>query len=203
MPPKRRLALWRRTHPEQSSVKALEGWPSDARIKHLEFIQGIVSRLATNSFVTKGWALTVAAAIYGFAANHLNPWIAAVGFVPTLGFWWLDAYFLRQERLFRCLYDDARRPDTAVALFSMHVRLYHSNPFVNWRKVIFSITLVLFYGMLLAVGLAIFCSGIIYHLDQSHSGRMRSAVVSRSSTEITGLEGHISPIRSPFQRGTK
>src|ERR1700735_1445978 len=178
MPSRFRLDFWRRTHPEQSSAQAAAGWPSDARIKHLEFIQGVISRLSTNSFITKGWGLTVAAAIYGFAADRLSPWIAAVGFVSTIGFWWLEAYFLRQERLFRCLYDDARRPDTAVALFSMHVRLYCSKPLVRWPKVIFSITLVLFYGIIFIVGLAILCSSAIYHFDRPHSDRTRSAVSS-------------------------
>ena len=197
-----RLDFWRRTHPEQSSAQAAASWPSDARIKHLEFIQGVISRLATNSFITKGWALTVGAAIYGFAADRLKPWIAAVGFVPAIGFWWLDAYFLRQERLFRCLYDDARRPDTAVALFSMHVRLYFAKPLVRWPKVIFSITLVLFYGIIFIVGVVIICSSVIHNFDRSHSDRNRSATSSSSLAVINGLEGQMSPMRSPYHRGT-
>jgi hypothetical protein len=80
--------------------------------------------MATNSFVAKGWALTVAGVIYGFAANHLNPWIASAGLLPSLGFWWLDAYYLLHERLFRCLYNDAHTPSTSVALFAMNIRPY-------------------------------------------------------------------------------
>ena len=44
--------------------------PSDIErqenVKHLELIQAIITRLASNSFFIKGWALTVAAATFGF-----------------------------------------------------------------------------------------------------------------------------------------
>src|SRR5260370_2484401 len=96
----------------------------EARIKHLEFIQSVISRLATNSFLAKGWALTVSGVLDGFAVNHLNPWIALVGLVPVLAFWLLDAYFLRVERLFRCLYEDVRKPNSSVELLSMDYRPY-------------------------------------------------------------------------------
>src|SRR5690242_10126113 len=73
-------------------------------LKHLEFIQAVISRLATNSFLMKGWALTVSGALFGFAASHLSWPIAAVGMLPVVSFWYLDTYFLRQERLYRLLY---------------------------------------------------------------------------------------------------
>jgi hypothetical protein len=37
------------------------------RLKHMEFIQAVVGRLASNSFFVKGWAITVAGAFIGFA----------------------------------------------------------------------------------------------------------------------------------------
>jgi hypothetical protein len=101
-----------------------EQWPSEARIRHLELIEPVVTGLVTNSFIAKGWALTVAGAIYGFAATHLNPGIACGGLLATLGFWWLDAYYLLHERLFRCLYSDSQRPQTSVPLFSMNFKMY-------------------------------------------------------------------------------
>jgi hypothetical protein len=205
MSPRSRHTPWRRRRVAGHSPgqPEEERWPSHARIYHLEFIQDVISRLATNSFVTKGWCLTVAGAIYGFAANHLNPWIASVGLIPTLGFWWLDAYFLRQERLFRCLYDDARQPDTPVALFSMHIVLYKSNAFVRWRRVAFSLTLLLFYGMIFLAGLAILAAGIAHEVNQEHSRRTSSAISSKVSSERSGLAGQMSPIWSSCHRGTR
>jgi hypothetical protein len=91
------------------------GW-----VKHLEFIQAVVTRLANDSFLMKGWALTVSGAIYGFAVNATSGPLAAIGLMPVAVFWGLDAYFLRQERLFRALYDRVRRRDPAVEPFSMN-----------------------------------------------------------------------------------
>jgi hypothetical protein len=186
-----------------TGASATNDWPSEARIRHLELIQSVVSRLATNSFLTKGWALTVAGAVYGFSASHLNPWIAAVGFMPTLGFWWLDAYFLRQERLFRCLYNDARQPATPVVLFSMQIGIYKSNPIARWPRVLFSITLLIFYGILTLTGAILLGAGVARHTTHAHLDRTSSAVSSRTVSEIRGLSGHISPIWSFCQRGTK
>jgi hypothetical protein len=75
------------------------------RRKHLEFLQAVIARQAGNGFLIKGWALTVCAAAYGFAASQHQPAVAAVGAAAALGFWYLDAFYLRQERLFRCHYD--------------------------------------------------------------------------------------------------
>jgi hypothetical protein len=69
--------------------------PSDARIKHLEFVQAVIARQASNSFLLKGWALTVAAAFFGFVATQLHWEVALVALLPVIVFWFLDAYYLR------------------------------------------------------------------------------------------------------------
>jgi hypothetical protein len=166
-----RLALRRgqsRSSIPDTSSKPAQDWPTEAHIRHLELIQSVVSRLAGNSFITKGWALTVAGAIYSFAASHLSPWIALAGLIPTIGFWWLDAYFLRQERLFRCLYDDARLRNTTVEPFGMHILIYKSRPSTRWPRVLFSLTLTIFYGMLVLAGVGFIAAGIIHEAQVAH-----------------------------------
>jgi hypothetical protein len=123
------------------------------RIKHLEFIQAVVTRLGTNSFLIKGWVLTIAAAFFAVLAKDPNAAIAAVGLIPLLAFWFLDGYFLWQERLFRRLYDDARRPTTSVEVLSMNVVGYRAQ--TTWAAAAFSQTLLLFYGALVLVDLAL------------------------------------------------
>ncbi|MFE4451893.1 hypothetical protein [Streptomyces sp. NPDC056796] len=124
------------------------GTPLSAdRIKHLEFIQAIVTRLGNNSFLLKGWAITLTAAVLALSSGQLSWQIALSGIVPLLGFWFLDAYFLRQERLFRALYEDVRRPDSAVEMMAMNVGPYLTR--VTLAKAAFSQTLVLLYGALL------------------------------------------------------
>jgi hypothetical protein len=40
----------------------------ESKLKHLEFIQAAISRMAANSSLFKGWAVTIAAALSAFAA---------------------------------------------------------------------------------------------------------------------------------------
>ncbi|MGN7136938.1 hypothetical protein [Streptomyces pseudogriseolus] len=132
---------------------------SQEEIKHLEFIQAIVARLGNGSFLIKGWTMTVAGVFFGVSANNPSWKIAAAGMIPIVGFWLLDSYFLRQERLFRKLYDDVRRPGVTVELFSMNVQPYHVA--VPWKGVIRSHTMVNFYGTLALVDAAFTAGGIL------------------------------------------
>jgi hypothetical protein len=122
----------------------------DAQIKHLEFVQAVINRLANDSFLMKGWALTVAGLIFGFAADQKSWQIAAAALIPVAGFWGLDAYFLRQERLFRRLYDAVRRLDPRVEPFSMDTR-DHSATVPSWGATVRSRTLLPFYGVVVLV----------------------------------------------------
>jgi hypothetical protein len=81
------------------------------RIKHLELIQGVIGRLGNDSFLVKGWAVTVAGALIGFGVDRDKPGLALVALVSTLLLWLLDGYYLRSERLFRRLYDAVRSKD--------------------------------------------------------------------------------------------
>ncbi|HYJ86999.1 MAG TPA: hypothetical protein VEW46_13145 [Pyrinomonadaceae bacterium] len=77
----------------------------EAKLKHLELIQSVISRLAGNSFSMKGWSIPLVAALMALAAKDANERYAAVALLPALCFWGLDAYYLRQERLYRKLYN--------------------------------------------------------------------------------------------------
>jgi hypothetical protein len=89
------------------------------RLKHLEFILAVVARLAGNSFLVKGWAITVAGVFIGFALNQNEIRLALAALIPTVAFWGLDAYFLTSERLFRALYDQVRKSDEHIEPFFM------------------------------------------------------------------------------------
>ena len=77
-------------------------------IQHLEMIQKVVKRLANNSFTYKGWSITLISALLVLSATDMQPSFALVGLLPAICFWWLDAYYLRQERLYRRLFDEVR-----------------------------------------------------------------------------------------------
>jgi hypothetical protein len=115
--------------------------------KHLDFVQAIIGRLANNSFLMKGWALTVAAALFGYSVTNLSWPVALLGFMPPLSFWYLDSYYLRQERMFRCLYKDVAAGRAHI--FSLDVRPY-ADRVARWDTVT-SETLRWFYGIILVV----------------------------------------------------
>lgn len=77
-------------------------------VKHLEMVQAVINRLANNSFLLKGWSVSLAAALVGVSANESVPWFSLAAVLPAISFWVLDAYYLRQERLYRALYDAVR-----------------------------------------------------------------------------------------------
>ncbi|GAA2822291.1 hypothetical protein [Saccharopolyspora taberi] len=133
-------------------------------VKHLELIQAIITRLASNSFLVKGWSLTVSMAAYGVSLNRTDWRLAIIGLALTLGFWWLDSYFLRQERLFRLLYDYVRSDIRAVPRFAMNVSIFLDRDIVQQGKVMGSGTLVAFYGVLAIVGMAIVTISILVHV---------------------------------------
>ena len=85
----------------------------DQKIKHMELIQGVINRLATNSFQMKGWSVVLVAAILVLLARENKLYAAYIALAPILVFWALDGYFLWQERLPRPLRPRAhlgRRP---------------------------------------------------------------------------------------------
>jgi len=124
----------------------------DQVIKHLEMIQGVVNRLAANSFLIKGWSVTILAAALLFIANTSAPEWVALGFIlPALGFWGLDGYFLWQERMFRKIYDSVRA--NSATDFSMKPAKRKGD---SWLSAVFSRTLLAFYLMELAFIVATF-----------------------------------------------
>lgn len=123
---------------------------SDDQRKHLDFIQAVVTRLASSSSVAKGWTLTVATATFGFSATRAQPFVAVIGIVVVGVFAVLDSHYLREERLFRRLYDKARRGE--VEVYSMDKDAYATS--VARRQVIRSWSVLGFYLPLVVVGVA-------------------------------------------------
>jgi len=100
--------------------------PYDSVGKHLELIQAIVSRMAGNSFLLKGWSVTIAAALFALATKDSDPRFAWIALLPSVAFWGLDAYYLRHERLFRCLYNAVRTSASDYDPFSLDVSQFRS-----------------------------------------------------------------------------
>jgi hypothetical protein len=104
--------------------------------------------MAANSFQLKGWAVVLVSGLFGLAAADVGRNLAFVAYLPTIAFWALDGYYLRQERLFRKLYDHVRVLDDDDIDYSMNTMPFDQAVAPAWR-VALSKTLVWFYGPLL------------------------------------------------------
>ena len=78
----------------------------EQKVKHLEMIQSIITRMNQNSFMLKGWMITIVSALLAIYADKGNIAYLLVAIFPILVFWFLDAYYLQQERKFRGIYND-------------------------------------------------------------------------------------------------
>ncbi|MGL4484638.1 MAG: hypothetical protein ACRCUS_06770 [Anaerovoracaceae bacterium] len=103
------------------------------KIKHLEFIQSNIARMNQCSFKMKNWTIVINAALLAvFAASIRNDFdgnhfFLLIGIFPTILFWFLDAYYLQQERKFRGVYDDVAGITTIFEIkpFAMPLGKYH------------------------------------------------------------------------------
>ena len=91
------------------------------KLKHLEFIQQAINRMASNLFLLKGWTVTLIAAMFALAAKESRDLYFLLAYFPTVMFWLLDGYFLSQERRFRSLYDHVRKLEESAIDFSMDI----------------------------------------------------------------------------------
>ena len=57
--------------------------------KHLEIIQGVINRMASNSFSLKGWAVTLVAGIFTLVEKNTERMYFLIVYIPILMFWGL------------------------------------------------------------------------------------------------------------------
>lgn len=127
----------------------------EAKLKHLEFIQEIISRMAGNLFFLRGWTITLIGALLAlFSKGNNSDHEIYFLIVLILVFWILDGYFLAQERLFRDLYNDVRKLKEEEIDFSMDTSGYKKYKKNTLVYAMFSTTLLVFYIPL--IGAAIF-----------------------------------------------
>ncbi|MDD3014039.1 MAG: hypothetical protein PHC34_10090 [Candidatus Gastranaerophilales bacterium] len=120
------------------------------KIKHLEMIQVVVTRMGSNLFILKGWSITLIVALFTLISRDVSGVYVLFAFCVLLIFWILDGYFLSLERCFRDLYDDVRMKKDEDIDFSMNCKKFMKGK-NSWIKSMFSSTILIFYGILLVV----------------------------------------------------
>lgn len=91
---------------QQSSERPPLDEQSNGVRTHLELLQGVIERMATNSRSCKVWCVTVAAAVLVLVARTGEAQHALIALVPTALFLVLDAYYLPLEEAFITSYNN-------------------------------------------------------------------------------------------------
>ncbi len=126
-----------------------------AKLKHLEFIQAVITRLSDKSSLIKGWMISFTGVLFGFALTQNEPRILYIALVSTVLFWALDAYFIYLERAFRKLYSAvADKPNSEVD-FQMNID--KSNKYSKYLSSFFSPSLSAFYLFAATSEILTFC----------------------------------------------
>lgn len=74
--------------------------------KEIDLIQACITRMAQNSFMIKGWFVSLYAVILALLPEKVNILLLCSALVAvTLIFWYLDGFFLRTEKVYRKIYD--------------------------------------------------------------------------------------------------
>jgi hypothetical protein len=116
----------------------------DRKLKHLEFVQSVINRLSTNSFLLKGWSVLLISGLFALAAAQDNKGFAIYSLVPAIALWGLDGYFLALERNYRILYDKVRLIDPDQVDFAMTLMVTSGNR--DFFQACISKTLLVFHG---------------------------------------------------------
>ena len=121
----------------------------EAKLKHLDFIQAAITRMSTNSFLFKGWSITIAAGLAAFAAVESRTGLLVLALVSTLLFWGLDGYYLWLERGFVNLHTVVAAKHEDDIDFSM--KIDKTNATSKWLKTCWRPHLWLFYGAIIVI----------------------------------------------------
>ena len=136
--------------------------------KEIELIQSCINRMAQNSFMIKGWTISLVAVVLALLPETVDFRILSIiCMVSTICFWFLDAFYLRTEKLYRRKYEwiIANRIETLD--FSYDLNPYNSKMWIPEEdgtiksapcivRVMFTQTLVPIYVPLLALSIFYF-----------------------------------------------
>jgi hypothetical protein len=107
--------------------------------------------------------VSIIAVILALADKALNPaLLSAVVLIPLLSFWYLDAFFLRTERMYRKMYAwviEKRSANDNSHLYDLNPHRF-ADDVDSTRKTMWSITLRWFYGIPTVITLVVIAARI-------------------------------------------
>ncbi|WP_170236788.1 hypothetical protein [Streptococcus hyovaginalis] len=129
---------------------------NEIKAKHIDLAQSIITRMAQNSFVIKGWMVTIVVGLFVFLQNDNYKNNFLIYLFPIIGFWFLDSYYLWQERLYRKLYIRIISDIEGSSDLKLSVEEFKNS--TKYLSALFSITELLTYGPVAVSVFLILCS---------------------------------------------
>ena len=129
--------------------------------KEIDLIQACIARMANNSFLLKGWFITIYAVVLALLPEKINIiYICVAMFILTLSFWYLDGFFMRTEKIYRKIYDwvlDNRLKNNKELQYQLNPEKYENiiSKTESAFSIMFSGILSVFYGFPLFIILII------------------------------------------------
>lgn len=130
--------------------------------KEIDLIQNVINRMANNSFLLKGWLVSLVVVVLALTkdtivATELS-YFNLILLLPVVVFWYLDASFLHREKCYRKLYEWVieNRANTNDYLYSLdYTRFKKQVKTVFCIMVEFKGILLPFYGLVALILIAI------------------------------------------------
>ena len=124
--------------------------------KEVDIIQGIIKRKSTDSFLIKGWTVSLIVATLIFQGDKYQ---VLVAFIPLISFWFLDAHYQQQMKLYKKLYkwDIANRMNTDEYMFDINVNDRFKKSVPSRAALMLSDKLIWFYGAMIILTISYLC----------------------------------------------
>jgi hypothetical protein len=128
--------------------------------KEIDLIQSVINRMASNSFLLKGWLVSLVAVVLALTketivATKLS-YFSLLLCLPTILFWYLDAFYLHKEKCYIKMYNWVieNRKITEENSYCLKYTRFESQV-ESVFKIMFSKTIIPFYGLVLFILLII------------------------------------------------
>lgn len=131
----------------------------EEKMRYLETIQRIVDRMGSNSFMLKGWAITLAVGVFALSDKDSDKLFFLLAYIPIILFWVLDTYYLQLERKYRILYEETAAVQPHEITWSLRVPKSKKADKTCFSQVLFSITEIGFYLVLAVLVAVVVCLG--------------------------------------------
>ncbi|WP_420378600.1 hypothetical protein [Gilvibacter sp.] len=121
--------------------------------KEIDLIQGVINRMASNSFLLKGWTVTIIVGVLALTKDTIVTsdvtYFALILLIPLCVFWYLDAFFLHKEKCYRKLYKWVieNRPTSNEYKYDLNYKRFE-NDVDSIAKIMRTSTIGVFYGII-------------------------------------------------------